>query len=162
MSNPRVLTFDYAIFIQQIPEYSNPITYSQPILQGWWNIAINYISDLNCGSLHGEKRQYAIDLMMAHLIYISNLIAEGTVPYLMQNSTIDKVTVGLTPPPLNNQYQWWLSVSPYGQQLLALLQAKSVGGFYIGGSAPRAAFGYQGGSFYPSGGCSGFGGFGGC
>jgi hypothetical protein len=156
MSRPAILTFDYALFIKQIPAYSNAMTYPEAVLQGWWDIAINYISDLNCGSLHGASRQYAINLMMAHLIYISGLIAAGTVPYLMQNSTIDKITVGLTPPPLRNQYDWWLSVSPYGQQLLALLQAKSVGGFYIGGSAPRAAFGYQGGVIFPfGGGCGG-------
>lgn len=141
-----VLTFDYAQFIALIPEYSNVTKYPQATLQAYWNSAINYVCPIgNYGSLQGDKRQYALNLMTAHLIYIANLAAAGTVPYLMQNSTIDKVTVGLTPPPLDNQWQWWLMVSPYGQQLLALLQVNSVGGFYIGGSAVRPSFGYQGG-----------------
>jgi hypothetical protein len=144
--NPVLLTFDYASFVVIAPAYSDPIRYPQATLQAFWNSAINYISNVgNYGQLQDGARQYAINLMTAHLVYISGLIASGTVPYLMQNSTIDKVSIGLTPPKLNNQFQWWLSVSPYGQQLLALLQVNSVGGFYIGGSPQRAAFGFQGG-----------------
>lgn len=140
-----ILTFDYDQFIALFPIYSSPTKYPEPILQGFWDSAINYISDIgNYGSLKGEKRQYAINLMTAHLIYLANLAAAGTVPYLMQSSTIDKISVALTPPPLKNQWQWWLMGSLYGQQLFALLQVNSVGGFYIGGSAQRAAFGFQG------------------
>jgi Protein of unknown function (DUF4054) len=147
--NPAILTYNDALFRVQIPAYAAIPPYSEAILQGWWDVAINYVSDQgNFGSLQDGKRQYAINLMMAHLIYIQNLIASGTVPYLMQNSTIDKVSVGLTPPPIPNQWRWWMMVSPYGQMLLALLQINSVGGFYIGGSAPRDAFGYQGGALY--------------
>ena len=149
-----VILFDYAKFILVAPAYADLQHYPEATIQAFWNSAVNYISNRqNCGVIQGDKRVYAINLMTAHLLYISGLIAAGTVPYLMQTATIDKVTVGLTPPPLRNQFQWWLSVSPYGQELLALLQINSVGGFYIGGSAPRAAFGYQGGSFRPSGDC---------
>jgi hypothetical protein len=138
---PVILTFDYAQFIALFPAYSNSLIYPQATLQAYWDSAINYICDVsNYGALQCEKRQYAINLMTAHLVYIAGLIASGTVPYLMQNATIDKVTVGLTPPPLKNQWQWWLSVSPYGQQLLALLQANSVGGFYTGGAPVLAGF----------------------
>lgn len=126
-----ILTFNYALFITQVPQYSNAIMYPQATLQNYWNVAINYITNTgNYGSLQGDARQYAINLFVAHLVYIAGLIAIGQVPGLMQTATIDKVTVGLTPPPLKNQFQWWLSVTPYGQQLLSLLQVNSVGGFY--------------------------------
>lgn len=131
MSCPAILTFNYAQFIALIPAYSNPTNYPEATLQAYWNSAINYVSDANFGDVQGDTRQYAINLMTAHLVYIAGLIATGTVPYLMQTANIDKVTVGLTPPPLKNQWQWWLSVSPYGQQLFALLQVNSVGGHYI-------------------------------
>ncbi len=133
-------TFNYAQFIALFPAYSDAMTYPEATLQGYWNSAINYVSDENFGYVNGDSRQYAINLMTAHLVYIAGLIAIGQVPGLMQNATIDKVTVGLTPPPLKNQWQWWLSVSPYGQQLYALLQVNSVGGGYIGGSAALAGF----------------------
>jgi len=145
--NPAILTFDYAGFIAnpQFALYSNPSIYPEPLLQAFWNVAINYMSDTgNFGDIQGTQRQEALNLMLAHLVYINNLTQAGTVPYLMQTATIDKVTVGLTPPPLKNQFQWWLSVSPYGQQLLAMLQANSVGGHYIGGSSPRAGLQFGG------------------
>ena len=140
-----ILTFNYAQFIALFPAYADPTAYPEATLQAFWNSAISYISDnANCGSLTGDDRQLAINLMTAHLVYISGLIAAGQVPGLMQNATIDKVTVGLTPPPIPNQFQWWLNVSPYGQQLLALLQAHSVGGYYIGGSPVLAGFRFGG------------------
>ena len=142
MINPAILTYNDTLFRQQIPAYSNAQMYPEAILQMWWNTAIFYISDVgNYGMLQGDARQYAIDLMMAHLIYIAGLTAAGQVPYLMNTATIDKVSVGLTAPPLKNQWQWWLSISPYGQMLLALLQVNSVGGNYIGGSPVLASFG---------------------
>lgn len=137
-----ILTFDYALFIVQFPIYSNPSVYPEALLQTYWDIAIDYVSDVgNYGSLQGMKRQYALNLMVAHITYLNGLIAAGQVPGLMQNATIDKVTVGLTPPPVKNQFQWWLSLTPYGQALLALLQLNSVGGFYVGGSGTIAAMG---------------------
>jgi hypothetical protein len=132
---PVILTFDYALFIQQVPQYSNPAVYSQALLQNYWDVATNYMSDVaNYGVLQNGARQYGLNLFVAHLVYLAGLIAAGQVPGMMQTATIDKVSVGLTPPPLPNQFQWWLGLTPYGQQLLALLQIKSVGGFYIGGS----------------------------
>ncbi len=68
------------------------------------------------------------------------MISQGTVPYFAKDATIDKVHVGLEVPSLKNQWQWWLMTSPYGMQLLALLQVWSVGGQYIGGTAPIAGF----------------------
>lgn len=65
----------------------------------------------------------------------------------MNSATIDKVTIGVTPPPFPNQWQWWLSTTVYGANLLALLQANSVGGFYIGGWPQTSSFRNAGGVF---------------
>lgn len=149
------VTFDYNGYITnpQFSLYSNPTYYPQTTLQKYWDNATNYISAIgNFGAIQGDQREYAIQLMMSHLIYLTNLAntgngfgtgtggAPGTVPYQMQNATIDKVTVGVTPPPNPNQFQWWMGTSPFGQQLLAMLQIQSVGGWYIGGSYVRAGF----------------------
>jgi hypothetical protein len=156
------LTFNYQEFIAIFPAYSNATLYPAVTLQQYWNSAIFYVSPTaNFGDVHGCARQYAINLMTAHLAYLAGLIAAGTVPYLMQDATIDKVHVGLTPPPLKNQFQWWLSASPYGQQLLALLQVNSVGGHYIGGSAvlrgfrPNGSFSYYGQGAFLNNNCGG-------
>lgn len=142
------LSFDYDLFIAQFPAYSNPTTYPEVTLQMYWDIATNYVSDNTvCAVLNEASQQYAINLMTAHIAYLNGLITSGQVPGLVQNATIDKITVGLTPPPLPNQFSWWLNLTPYGQQLYALLQVSSVGGFYIGGSPTRFGvstyFGYR-------------------
>jgi hypothetical protein len=147
-----ILTFDYALFQLQFPAFANPVKYPEVLMQSYWDIAINYMSNVgNCGSLQGSMRQYGLNCFVAHLTFLAGIIASGAgnsqVPGMMQNATIDKVTVGLTPPPIPNQFQWWLGLTPYGQMLLALLQINSVGGFYIGGQGAVAAFGYQGGNY---------------
>lgn len=139
-----VFTFDYATFIVSYPAFA---AVPQATLQAYWNAAICYVDPTDYGWLNGPSRYLALNLMTAHLAAIAALIAAGQVPGLVQNATVDKVTVGLTPPPLKNQWQWWLSLTPYGQQLFALLQANSVCGFYIGSLPERSAFRSVGGIF---------------
>jgi Protein of unknown function (DUF4054) len=144
-----LITFDYALFQAQIPLYAtSPV---ESVVEVYWGVATYYVSNIDRGVLNDGARAYAINLMTAHLIFVDALAAEGQVPGLMQNATVDKVTVGLTPPPLPDQWQWWLSLSPYGQKLLALLQALSVGGFFVSGPYggirgynPTYGYGYGG------------------
>ena len=143
-----ILTFDVTAFRLLFPAFADPTVYPDARLQMYWDMAISYISDVaNYGWLQGLDRQLALNLLTAHLAAISDIILAGQVPNLMQTATIDKVSVGLTPPPIPNQWQWWLNQTGYGQQLLALLQAKSVGGFYVGGLPERSAFRKVGGIF---------------
>lgn len=135
-----VILFDADLFRAQCPAYANETTYPDATIEGYWDMAIEFVSDKNYGRLINEGRRMAINWMAAHLMYLAGLIAAGQVPGLVQGSTIDVVSVTLTPPPVMNQYRWWLSLTPYGQQLLALLQARSAGGFFVGGSAVRCAF----------------------
>lgn len=142
-----VITFDYATFIQQFPVFANTKQYTQAQLTMHFDMATNYISDIVCGRLDINARTLALNLMTAHLTYLSNIVSAGETTGLMQSATVDKVNVSLTPPPVPNQWQWWLNQSPYGQQLLSLLQARSVGGFYVGGTPQTAAFRNTGGGF---------------
>jgi hypothetical protein len=145
-----ILIFDVTIFRAQCPAYANPAEFPDIMLQAFWDAATYYVSDIgNFGSLQGDARRYALNLMTAHLLYISQLTAQGQVPYVLSASTIDKVQVSTVQVPLKNQWGWWMMISPYGQELWALLQVRSVGGFYIGGTPTKSAFrGY---------GCSGYG-----
>ena len=139
--------FDIPAFRVSYPAFANSTTYPNVTLQSYWDSAICYISDQDYGWLAGDCRYKALTLMTAHLAAIADLIARGQVPNLMQSATIDKITVSLTPPPLKTQWQWWLSLTGYGQQLYALLQANSTGGFYVGGLPELSAFRKVGGLF---------------
>lgn len=150
-----ILTFDVALFRQQFPAFANALVFPDALLQMYWDMAICYISNMNCGWLNNGCRQLAINMMVAHLAALNVLIAEGITPQLIKNSTIDKITVTLEMPKVPNQWIWWLNTTPYGMQLLALLKANSAGGFYIGGkpelSAFRTAYGTFGGGYSGSG-----------
>lgn len=131
--------FDIPAFRISYPAFANVDTFPDATLQMYFDTATCYVANENYGCLADDCRYRALTLMTAHLVALSVLIAAGQVPGMVQNATIDKVTVGLTPPPLPNQFQWWLGLTPYGQQLLALLQVSSVGGFYVGGLPERSA-----------------------
>lgn len=152
--NGDIILFDYAGYISnpQFVLYSDSTYYPESILQTYWNIALNYASPVDFGDINGTQRQYAIQLMMSHIIFLTNLIntgygfgngtggSPGTIPYQLESATIDKVNVTVTPQPNPNEFEWWLGTSPFGQQLLAMLQTQTVGGHYIGGSNLRAGF----------------------
>lgn len=144
MSNNAVFTFDAAEFKAAFPAFAS---LDDSTLQGYWDAAICYVSPDNYGWLVDDCRLRALNLMTAHLAKLSEIIATGQLPGLEQSASIDKISVTMTPPPVKTQFQWWLSLTPYGQQLLALLMVRSVGGFYIGGLPERAAFRKVGGLF---------------
>ena len=144
----NTLTFDVTLFRQQFPEFSNTTTYPDIRLQMYWDQATCYISDCNYGRLKDDCRQLAINLMTAHLTKISTLIANNQFSFTPTGATIDKISISLTPPPTYNAWQWWLEGTEYGKQLLALLQARSVGGFQIGGFPETQSFRRVGGIFF--------------
>lgn len=141
--------FDIPAFRVSFPAFSNETTSPDEVLQMYWDSTACIIENTTyeCYMLEGECRYRALTLLTAHLAALGVLIAAGQVPGLVQTATVDKVSVSLTPPPILTQFQWWLSLTPYGQQLLALLQVASVGGIYIGGLPEISAFRKVGGIF---------------
>ena len=136
MSFPRVFTFDETVFRQDYPEFGNENKFSSAMLNLYWNQATTIVNTHNYGYLHNLSRLRALNLMTAHLGKIQLLNTEGEVAGVITDAQIDKVHVSLVPPPFPNQFQWWLGTTTYGQQLLAMLQVKSVGGFYIPAGLP--------------------------
>ena len=144
----NILTFDVTAFRTSFPVFADSTQFPNAQLQMYWDQATAYMSDVaNYGWLQTTSRQLGLNLLTAHLTALSVIILSGQVPNLMQTATIDKVSVGLTPPPIPNQWQWWLNQTGYGQQLLSLLQANSVGGFYVGSLPELSAFRKVGGIF---------------
>lgn len=143
------IAFNAAAFRAQFSAFKDDACYPNDSLLGWWNIATLYISPVNYGWLNGAARQQALNLMTAHLAALNDMIANGETTSMIKGSTIDKISVELMTPPVTNQFGWWANLTSYGQQLYALLQIKSVGGMYVGGSAQRAAFMPAGRRFFP-------------
>lgn len=138
--------FNAAGFRARYAEFRNPVDYPDETLNAFFQDASAYVSNQNGGCYVGgmslSQQTLALNLMTAHLLAISKMIAAGDTPGIVNSATIDKVTVSITPPPAKNQWQWWLSTTSYGQQLLSLLNMLSVGGFYVPG-APGARMGFR-------------------
>jgi len=129
------------------PEYSNVIKYPDVLLQSYWDMATCYITPEDECWLNGCGRENALYLMTAHITAISDNIKNNAGVGVENSATIDRISVAITPPPFKNQWQYWLSTTARGQQLWALLQIKSVGGFSVGGLPERSAFRKVGGIF---------------
>lgn len=123
--------FDIAAFRVSFPAFSNVVTYPDATLQGYWDVAVLYIANSDYGYLSGDARYRAITLLVAHLAALAAQIAAGNTPGIVQSATIDKITVSMTPPPVNTEFLWWLNLTPYGAQLAALLSVHAVGGFFV-------------------------------
>lgn len=139
-----VIMLDIAQFRAQFPQFASIATISDATIQAQWDAATNYINDQTGGCYFGARsiaqQTQALYLMTAHLCAISLSIASGTVAGVLTGATVDKVSITNAPPPFANQWQYWLQTTPYGQQLLALLQVLAVGGAYYGGRPELAAF----------------------
>ena len=136
------IQFDKASFRIKFPAFTG---HPDDRLDLYWDVATGYISSDDYGLLNGRARAHALDLMTAHLVTLADMVSAGESPGIETAATVDKVSVTMAPPPVKSQWQYWLSLTGYGQQLLSLLKAKSVGGFYVGGLPERSAFRKVGG-----------------
>lgn len=137
-------TFDQAAFVAMFPEFvaTNPAS-----LQAWWTMATQYITPDDGWLLNGDPLQLALDLMTAHLAKTFTMISAGQVAVVMTSAGEGSVNLSMAPPPAKDGWQYWLSTTPYGLQLWALLSARGAGGVYVGASAERASFRKAGGVF---------------
>lgn len=139
--------FNIVLFRSRFPAFAGDVAYPDSMLQGWWDMATCFISTCNYGIFRGKCREQALMLMVAHMAAINDLIAQGVTPGMVTSASIDKVSVSVSPPPVDSEFSWWLSLTPYGQQLNALLSVASVGGWSVGGLPERSAFRKAGGIF---------------
>jgi hypothetical protein len=129
------IQFNVTLFRTQFAQFASDVLYPDATLQTYWDMATNYVTNKAPQGLGLclPQQTLALNLMTAHLAALMTLIASGQSSGVVQGATIDKVSVQLQPPPVVDQWQWWLNQTPYGQQLIALLSVVGVGGFYFGG-----------------------------
>lgn len=118
-----------------LPAFKDTKKYTDTMLCNVLELAQQYISPLNFCNLQGKSRKFAIYLMAGHVQILQDNILSGNASNGFQTSaSIDRVSVSVAPPPIKSQMDYWLSQTPYGQQLLALLEMHTAMGFYVGGS----------------------------
>jgi hypothetical protein len=140
------IIFDDKTWRTLVPAFKDPVAYPTVILEMYFNNAACFIETCDVGllscSFSGSSRLLGLYLMASHLLATTQMVCDndGAPLGIVIEGQVDKVRVTLKPPPATDMFQYWLSTTPYGQQLLALLKVQSVGGFYIGGSPQRSAF----------------------
>lgn len=142
------IILDTAAFRALFPQFADVTKWPDTAISLQFGMATSYISADTYGDMAEAARANALYLMTAHLLALGVLIAQNNYSGqvgIVQGAVVDHVQITLTPPPVKSQWQWWLNTTPYGAQLLGLLEAQAVGGFYVGGLPERAAFRKVGG-----------------
>lgn len=150
--------YDDAAFRQLFTAFADTTKWPETSLSMYWTVATDYISvsDNPCNMLNGNSLALALNLMTAHLATLFNAdatnVADGDAPGqpggVEVSASVGAVSVSMLPPPIKDAWDYWLNQTSYGQQLLALLKVKSVGGFYVGGLPERTGFRKVGGVFW--------------
>lgn len=146
-------TLDLDQFRATFPPFADPALFTDAFIESQWDLATAFMNPWDSCFINGARLQQALNLLTAHLIFLSELINKGAASGggaqvgPMASASIDKVAVSMVAPPTRNGWQYWLSSSPYGLTLWALLQALAAGGFYFGGSREREGFRKIGGRF---------------
>ena len=138
---------DVTQFRERFPAYADETTYPDDLIQTYFGIAECYIANNNNPCLSDPCLLQAIYLMTAHLLFVQDLANEGQVPGFVTSATVGNVSTTLQGPPPTDQWDWWVSLSSYGQQLNAMLAVAGVGGIYAGSLPEMAAFRRVGGIF---------------
>lgn len=137
------ITLDPAAFRALFPQFADPAKWPDAALSIQFGAATGYVSADTYGDMPVAARTNALYLMTAHLLALGVIIAQNNYSGqvgVVQGAVVDHVQITLTPPPVKSQWQWWLNTTPYGAQLLGLLDAQAAGGFFVGGLPERAAF----------------------
>lgn len=138
---------DTAAFRAMFPALADDAVYSNAMLLLWWDAAALHLSE--GWMLSGATYDLARKLLTAHLVHLAHGIASsgsvGTSGGAVQSASEGSVSVSFTTPPTKTAWQFWLSSSPYGLQLWAMLTIAGSGGVYIGGLPEREAFRKVGG-----------------
>jgi len=139
-------TFDAVLFRAQCAGFADETKYPDELLSGYFDIARCYISEWDNPVLNGKCLQLALNLVTAQIAYINAQIANGTyAPGTVTGTSVGSVSVSFTTPPSKGNWQYWLNLTPYGQQLLALLKMVSAGGFIFNGRPEQSSFRKVGG-----------------
>lgn len=141
-----MIDLDIAAFRVNFPLYADETKYPDVLLNAQYEIGKCYIADNNC-TMAEACREYVLQAMLAHLLYIRDQVNAGNNVGVITSASEGEVSVSLATPVVDDEWHYWFNSSPYGRELIALLDVQSVGGFYVGGSPERKAFRKVGGMF---------------
>ena len=112
------MTLNISTFRSRFSEFGSSNEYSDDELNSLYEIAIIYCVG------NESWREYAQQLMLAHMLKIQELSASGQAPRQVASASESSVSVSITPPPSGSDLSYWYQLTTYGQQLAALYRTK--------------------------------------
>jgi hypothetical protein len=140
------IDLDIPAFRSNFELYKDEVKYTDVLLNAQYAIGKCYIDDSDC-TMAEACREYALQAMLAHLLYIRDQVNAGNNIGVITSASEGDVSVSLATPVVDDEWHYWFNSSPFGRELIALLSVKSAGGFYVGGSPERRGFRKIGGMF---------------
>jgi hypothetical protein len=138
MSTESEVTLTVERFRADFTEFADEAKHTEPALQNSINRASLFVSRQNSIYFADDNRLLALELMAAHIQTLSLSLGQGNSQGgLVGASSVGSVSVTLIPPPIKRQFDFWMNQTGYGQQYLALMQAHSPAGMFMGGSYQR-------------------------
>lgn len=123
-------------FRQKFPMFDDTTKYSDSFIQSMIDVAKLYISpEPNC-MVSVEMQKQMIYLMTAHLLTLNYQIMQGDMSSAsgqVASASVGGVSVSKAIPNNKTELDYWLNLTPFGMQLLALLSLMTGVGFYVGG-----------------------------
>lgn len=142
--------FNEQSFRLQFPEFANPVSYPETLLNAMFDVAKIRLTPYDNWLISGDKLQYALNLMTAHVTSLRSAVAgdgDGGATGILQSATEGSVSVSMAVPNVKDGFDYWMMQTPYGQELLAFLKTLTAQGFYFGGKPEGAAIRDVGGTF---------------
>jgi hypothetical protein len=127
------MELDITTFRAMFTAYADETKYPDSLLNVWYPIGKCYIEDNDC-VMAEDCRAFALMAMLAHLLCIQDQVNSGNQVRVITSASEGDVSVSLAEPPSGSNFSYWLNASPYGSQILGLLEVNFAGGDYIGGT----------------------------
>ena len=105
---------DFEAFRVMFPVFGDDKKYPDDFLEMWADASSLHLR--KGWSLSGKTYDYALNLMMAHLIYTSGKAAENNGSGMVSSASEGSVSVSFATPTTKNGWEFWLASSPYGLQ----------------------------------------------
>ena len=129
-------------FHAAFPQFADAAKYPDSVIQMFINQALCTM-ELDASPCYS----FYYYILTAHLLALFAGLKKNQQGGFIVSSSIDAVSVSKLAPPAATTFDWWLAQTGYGQQLLAMLQIDTVGGFSAGGLPERSAFRKVNGTF---------------
>jgi hypothetical protein len=133
-------TLNVSQFRINFPPYADETTYPDSLLNTQYTIGKCYMEDSSCVANDPDCLEYMFELMLAHLLYIRDEVNSGNNIGVVTTASEGDVSVTLAQPPVRDEFHYWYNSSPYGRQLIVLLEANAIGGTFVGGLPERKGF----------------------